>query len=469
MDDQQPPNRPAPTASLRLDRLSPQDMSNLWVEARGQPMHIAALAVLDTTPFPDPRGAPQLETLRSEIEHRLHLAPRLRQRLHRPPPGGGVPLWVDDPGFAIAEHVRAHTVAPPGDEAALVAACQELNQQALDRSRPLWELWLLTGLRGGRAALLIRLHHVLADGVAAVALMNSLLDTAPDTRPPSVPTWIPAPLPPFRVLLADNLRSRSRAVIHALAAFAHPATWLRRMGLAAAAAREVVRDGLAPASSLNGSVGQHRRLLLARADLGRAKSVAHAHGAKVNDVALAAVAGGARALLQHRGELTPALVLRASVPVSVRGADDPRAQGNRVGIMTVPLPVAEPDPVRRLAHIARTTAHSKRQPRGPVTDPLLGSYILRRGLPYLMGHQRLVNMFTSNVPGPSTPRYFAGARIVEVFQIGGVQGNVRLSVGVLSYMGQLNFDIVGDAESCPDLDLFAEGLRTALGELGVVT
>lgn len=445
-----------------LDRLSLQDVSNLRVEARGLPMHVAALAILEGAPLCDAEGRLRLDAVQAWIERRLHLAPRLRQVLHRAPLGFGPPVWADDAGFHIGNHVRTRAIGPPGDEAALLEACTDLNQAPLDRSRPLWELWLLTGLTGGNVGVLIRLHHVVADGIAGVALFASMFDLAPDAPSPPAPPWIPAPIPSWWELLTDNLRRHRAALGGALSRLGHPVRALRPLRANAAQLGGLLREGLAPRSSLNRTVGRHRRLLLVRADLETARQVAHAHGAKVNDVVLAGVAGGARELLRHRGELAPGLRLRAGVPVSMRGAGNPGASGNLVGVMLVGLPVAEPDPVRRLEQLARATAARKRR---PPYQP--GARLEQHGVVWVMAHQRLVNLFTSNVPGPPVPLYVAGARILELFQIGVIQGNVTVSVGVLSYAGQLNFDILGDADACPDLAVFAAGLQGALHELGV--
>ena len=447
-----------------LDRLSAQDVSNLRIEARGVPMHVAALAILEGAPLCDAEGRLRLESVRDEIERHLHLAPRLRQVVHRPPPGHGRPFWVDDPVFDIRAHVREQRVPPPGDEEALMGICEGLDGPALDPSRPPWELWFLTGLADGRVGMLIRLHHVVADGIASVALLGALFEDSPDAAVPSAPQWFPVPIPSSRDILIDNLRSRGRSLDNAISWLAHPMPGLRRLGAIPVSLREVFGEGAAPRSSLNVPVGMRRRLLLARADLDRAKDAAHAHGASVNDVLLAAVAGGTRELLLGRGELTPGLRLRTSVPVSVRTSRDRPDAGNLVALMIVPLPVADSDPVRLLEAIARETASRKRHPH--VMGPLPGSMLVQRALIGLMNRQRMVNLFTSNVPGPKDPLYFAGARVLEVFQIGVVQGNVTLSVGMLSYAGQLNVDIVADADVNPDLDVFADGLRNTLAALG---
>ena len=195
------PDGPGPSAppmgtySRRLERLSPVDAANMRVERHGRPMNVAALGVADGPPLLDAAGRLRLEEVRADLERRLHLAPRLRQVLVWPRPGLGPPAWADDPRFDIRWHVRARSVPAPGDEAALLAVCSELNQPPLDRSRPLWELWLLPGLADGNVGMLFRLHHAVADGIAAIALMGALLEDTPGTPPQPAPPWRPAPAP----------------------------------------------------------------------------------------------------------------------------------------------------------------------------------------------------------------------------------------------------------------------------------
>ena len=448
-----------------LDRLSSQDLSSLRVEARGVAMHVAALAILDGARLRDPEGERRLQELRAEVERRLHLAPRLRQVLVQPPFGGGRPLWVDDARFDISKHVRTRAVDPPGDEGALLAACAELDEPPLDRSRPPWELWFLTGLADGGVGMLIRLHHVVADGVASVALLGSLFDAPPGAPAIDTSTWVPAPPPPARAMRIDNAHRRAAAARRACAGLVHPDVWSRRLVAQARAAKDALGGGRAPDSSINVPVAGRRRISLARADLERAREVAHAHGGTINDVVLAAVAGGARALLGRRGEAVAGGTLRASVPVSIRGSADRPSDGNLVALMVVSLPVGEPDPARRLQTIARETTRLKRRPHA--TGSLPGPAVVQRAVVAMMHRQRLVNLFTSNVPGPPTPVSFVGAPVREVFQIGVVQGNVAIAVGALSYAGRLNIDVVADAAAVPDLEVFADGLRRSLDELGV--
>jgi diacylglycerol O-acyltransferase len=445
----------------RRDRLSPIDVSNLRVEDHGLPMHVAAFAILEGTPLLDASRELRLDALRGRLEQRLALAPRLRQALFRPRVGLGLPLWVDDSSFDIRQHVLALAIPAPGDESALLKVCAELNEPPLDRSRPLWEMWLLTGLADGTVGMLFRLHHVVADGIAALALIGTLFDAAPDAPAPVAGSWDPRPAPGPGELLSDNLRRHATALTAALSRIRHPAAMSRRLSVPVGQVWQLLREGSAPRVSLNRPVGRHRRLLFVRADLDRAKAVAHAHGAKVNDVVLAAMAGGARRLLGARGELKPGLVLKVSVAASIRSPADEPAIGNRVGIFLAPLPVGEPDPIRRLQQIARASAERKRH---PPYQP--GGRFVQRWMVRAMSHQRLVNLLASNLPGPPFHMFFAGARVLELFQVEVVQGNITVSVGVVSYAGQLNFDIVGDADASPDLAEFAAGVSDTLLQLG---
>jgi diacylglycerol O-acyltransferase / wax synthase len=359
--------------------------------------------------------------------------------------------------------VRARPVPEPVDEAALLQVCAELNEDGLDRSRPLWQMWLLTGLADGRAGLLIRLHHVVADGSAALAMLGALVDSDPRTPVQDAPGWTPAQVPTARALAADQLRRQVLVLMGVLTRRRRPPVMIARLVANVRQAGQLARDGRAPRISLNVPVSGRRRLLLVRADLERARSVAHAHGGTVNDLVLAAVAGGARSLLNARGEMGPGLVLKASVAASVRGQADQQARGNRVGIMIVPLPVGEPDPVRQLRRIATATAERKRRPPYQPSGRLLQPWMAR-----VMSRQRLVNLLVSNLPGPPDRLSFAGARILEMFQIGVVQGNVTVSIGALSYAGQLNFDVIGDRDAVPDLEAFADGMSDTLRRLGVL-
>jgi WS/DGAT/MGAT family acyltransferase len=445
----------------RIERLSQLDLSNLRIEDHGLPMHVAALMLVDQA---GPCGTLDLDTLRVAVDRRLHRVPRLRQILHRPPPGLGPPIWIDDPGFDVRDHVRHCAVPAPGDERTLLTVCSKLNASRLDRSRPLWEIWLLTGLAGGGSGLLIRLHHAVADGLAAVAMMEALFASDAGGPVPDVSTWRPRTKPSARELWADSLRRKIFATKNASVQMRHPSAIVARLRPLAWSARALARARRAPRVSINVPVSGHHRLMLVRADLDRVRKVAHAHGGTVNDVLLTAAAGGARRLLDARGELTPGLVLQVSVPASLRSPSDNVAAGNRVGVMIVPLRLGDTDPASRLSLIAATTATRKRQPLHQPNARLLQRWMVR-----MMKRQHLVNLIVSNVPGPRVPLYVAGVRITEIFQIGAVQGNVTISVGAFSYAGQLNLGVVGDPDALPDLTTFTYGIADTLSRLGALS
>ena len=456
------------------ERLSVLDASNLRIEDAGLPMHVAALLILDQLPPGSPAAEPGVAAVRAAVAQWLPRVPRLRQVLSPLPPGNKTFGWAADPDFDIRGHVRARSVPPPGDESALLALCTQLNEQRLDRSRPLWEVWLLTGLADGRAAVLIRLHHVMADGMAAVTMMDALFEPEPQPAPVDLEprpagagslsprAGDPAPAPEPGGARWPGPRPPARPAM-SLAATGRHVTGLRRLAALPGQGARLTREGRAPRLSLNQRIGPHRRLLLIRADLERARAAGHAQGGTVNDVVLAAVAGGMRGLLAGRAELVPDMVVKASVAVSLRRPGYQPAAGNQVGVMIVPLPAGEADPGRCLGQIARATAERKRR---PPYQP--NARFLQRWMARAMARQRLVNVLVSNLPGPSGPRYFAGARITEIFQIGVVQGNVTVSTGVLSYAGQLNFAVLADRDAVPDLDAFGTGARATLGQLGAL-
>jgi diacylglycerol O-acyltransferase / wax synthase len=454
----------------RYQRLSVQDAGFLYLEHAGLPQHFAIVAVAEGGPLGDPEGPLRVDAVRQELGGRLQLVPRLRQRVLCPPVGQGLPLWVDDPGFDLANHVRAVQVPVPGGQRELLGLCDELCLRLLDRARPLWELWLVTGLVGGRVGLVLKLHHSLADGLAAVQLAGVLLDGTADAPSPTPPPWQPRPTPSGSALLADNLAGRGATLAAVLARLRHPsrlaaeARVLAGAGRMAAGGRRHQRRSL-----LRRPVGGRRRLAVARAQLAEVKAVAHGHGATVNDLLLAAVTGGLRAMLLARGTPVDGLTLYASVPVALPIRADTAALGNQVGLMIVPLPVGEPDPVQRLRLITGATTERKRRPELLGSLRPVGSLTILRVLNRYSRHQRIVDLFVTNVPGPKRPLYLLGARLLEVFPVVQVAGNVPLSVAALSYDGQLNIGIQSDPDGFPDLDVFADGLRQSLEELGAAT
>jgi diacylglycerol O-acyltransferase / wax synthase len=447
-----------------MERLGAQDLMTLWPEELGWPQDIGALVILDGSGLLDADGRFLIEKARHVIGSRLHLVPRFRQLLYRPGFGLGWPLWIDASSVDIAEHVRVFPLGAPADESRLLLACEELRRRRLNRSRPLWEMWFLPGLPDGRVGLLMKLHHAIADGVAGVAALVAFVDLVPDPPGTSATPWTPAPMPSTRALLADNLRRRLRAIGRTFTGLDHPVDTVRQARLGWPAVRETFAEGRAPRTSLNQRVGWHRSFALIRSDLALVKRIAHAHDAKVNDVLMVVLAGGLRELLLGRGERVDGLVLRAFVPVSLHAEQPGQARGNLGGAMAVPLPVGEPDDARRLGLIAAETAERKKK-RRPQGGTLFRSVPIQRAFLHLAPHQHLMNTYATNVPGPPVPLYFAGARVLEVFPIVPILGNLSIGVGALSYAGQFNITTVADRETCPDLEVFVDGARRSLNAL----
>ena len=445
----------------RMDRLTAQDLFMLWGGDFGWSQDIGVLAILDGTRLLDPDGRVRIDEVRRRLEPRLALVPRFRQLLYRPRRGLGWPLWVDAPSFDLADHVQVFPLAAPADEAQLLQACADLYERRLDPSRPLWQAWLLPGLPDQQVGLLLRAHHTIADGVAGMAAFGALLDLDADAPTPAAPPWTPTPIPTAGELLRDNLHRRRQELGHGLSRLAHAS---RPQRGSSGALREFVAER-GPRTSLNRPIGADRRLAIVRSHLDLAKQVAHAHHAKVNDVVLAAVAGGLRQLLASRGEDVAQLTLRVAVPVSLHHEQPGQASGNQDAMMMVPLRLGEPDPVRRLELIAAETAARKHKAHPQVTSGLFRFVAVQRATYRFQVHQRFVNLGVTNVPGPPVPLYLAGAQLLELFPVAPIIGNQTLTVGVLSYAGQLNLTAVADQATCPDVGVFADGMRSALEEL----
>jgi len=455
------------SATQPLDRLTASDLFLLW-DDYGWTSDIGGLAIMDGANLVDGDGEVRIDSIRKHLDPKLQAVRRFRQLLYRPRFGLGWRLWVDAPSFDIADHVKVRRVAAPGDEAALLEACEELARRPMDHSRPLWELWLLPGLGGGRVGAYLKLHHAIADGTAAIAAFGALLDFTPETSEAVATEWTPDPLPSTSDLLRDNLRRRTHELGRGLSGLVHPARTWKRTRRVLPAWREVLADKPAPGTSLNRPVGHGRRLALVRSRLEPLKDSAHAHHGKVGDVVLAAVAGGLRELLLGRGELANGLTQRAMVTLSEHQEGAIQASGNKPGWMMVQLPLDEPDPVRRLEVIAGETAAAKQQARPEAgTGPF--RFVLGQRIWYWMfPRQKAVNIVVTNVPGPPVPLYFAGAKLLEVFPMMPTMGNLTVVVAALSYAGQLNVTVVGDRDACPDIDHFARGVRQTLEDLAAL-
>ena len=427
-----------------IERAGPTDLMQLAGDFPDSPMQVTAILVLGTGTAMD------LTAVRDVIGRRIRAVPRLRQRLVRAPFGGGRPVWVDDSDFDIGDHVHAVGCPAPGDEAALLGVAADIMARRLPRNRPLWSATLVTLLSDGRAALVVTLHHVLADGVGGLAVLAHLVDGAP-TMPD---TAFPRPAPGRRALFLDASGARLRALGHL------PAR-ARRLRSAFA---ELAGGGIPgpPKSSLNRPIGAHRSLAVARVDLARVQRLAHAHGATVNDVVLTAVTGALHAVLRCRGEDVDRFVI--SVPVAGRRAAIVGHLGNEVGVMTVPVTVAG-DPHQRLAAIART-ARSRRPADPGLSAALLGPVF--RALAWFgifrwfVDRQHLVTTMVTNLHGPDVRLSFLTAPITEVIPVSPITGNVTVGFAVLSYAGTLAVTVIADPGRCPDLPVLLARLQSGL-------
>jgi len=450
-----------------VDRLTDEDQRMLWPDEIW-PQEIGALAVLDGGGLAGQGDRMRIEAVREMIAARLHLVPRFRQLLYMPRPGLGRPVWVDAPAFDLADHIQVVPVPGPGDEAALLRAAEQLRRRRLDRSRPLWQMWLLPGLPEGRVGMYVKIHHVIGDATAGMAALGALLDAAPAAPAGPAAPCTSAPPPTARDLLADNLRHHASGLGHAASALARPVTTARHTRAAWTVVREAATGPPAARTSLDRMVGPGRALAPIRSSLDQAKQIAHRHHATVNDVLLAVTAGGLRGLLRSRGEPVEDLVVPIYVPITLRPAQQrDQARGNLTALMTVPLPVGVPDPGRRLEQIATDTASRKAENR-PSVGTVFHGPMPRRAFLAVVNHQH-VSLASADVPGPAQPLYLAGARLLEVFPVLPLMGKTTLGVGALSYAGQFNIMAVADHDACPDLDVFAATARDQLRALTAST
>jgi diacylglycerol O-acyltransferase / wax synthase len=455
---------------MTMQRMSAQDASFLHIESDETPMHVGGVSIFEGPP-------PAFEDLLATIAGKLALVPRYRQVVRFVPFALGRPVWVDDPHFNLGYHVRRTALPRPGGDGELRTLVGRVMSQNLDRAKPLWEVWAVEGLGERRWALISKVHHCMVDGIAATDLMSVMFDSEREQPPwAGEARWTPGPPPSSLRLLADALVEQAIDPLSAARGvggeFADPR---RLAGLLLDASRGVVASvGLVrqqPPSSLNGPLGPHRRWAWARGQLSDVRTIRAALGGTVNDVVLAAIAGGFRELLLGRGESVER-PLRTLVPVSVRQADERGTYDNRVSAMFAELPVEIEDPARRLRSLRDQMANlkaSKQAVAGEVLTSLsgfappmllaLGARLATR-LP-----QRSINTGTTNVPGPQVPLYLGGRRLVESFPYIPLFAHVRLAVAIFSYNGSLSFGVSGDYDTAADIDVLSAGIERGLAQL----
>jgi len=417
--------------------------------------HIGAVLVLGAAP-----GFTVAEA-RRVLGERIRAVPRLRQRLYRAPPGCGRPYWADDPAFDLSEHVRQVCCPPPGDERALLDLAAAQLGEPLPRSRPLWSATFVTGLADGGTGLLVIMDHVLADGVAGLAVLGTLVDQVTGTAQARTDRF-PVPAPRARDLAADAWRGRLRRAARGEPGAPRQARGLRRIreGIAELAGTRPPRRR--PATSLNRPVGPRRRLDVVAVDLAGVRDSGHAHGGTVNDVVLAAVAGALRTLLAARGERLGEVTI--TVPVAARRAASSGELGNQIGIMTVTVP-ATGDLGTRVTRTAEITRGHKSRTRGASAALFVPAFLLlaRVGLlRWFANHQRAVQTFVTNLPGPEDPLTFGGAAVRAIIPIPSTTGNITVTFAAMSYAGTLRITVLSDPSRMPDAPVLATALRHEL-------
>ncbi len=434
-------------------------------------MHIGGVLIFDGPP-------PAFEDYLNHVRGRLHLVPRYRQRLSTPPLEAGRPLWTDDPSFNLEYHVRHSALPAPGTEEQLFQLTSRIVSQQLDRSKPLWESWLIEGLEDDRFALIFKTHHALVDGVSGVDLATVLLDLAPTPTPPAtdLEPWQPKSEPsPVELVLAGvrgAIGTTAELVQKAVNAATRPATSLQIVRDAAEGLGEIVWAGLnpAPETPLNVDIGPHRRYAVVRQQLEDYKEVKDALGGTVNDVVLTVVSGSLATWLRSRGIRTEGLEMRALVPVSVRTAGERGTLGNRLTAMRGPLPVYIRDPVARLRFVKQAMDGLKesKQAVGAATlaavNNLAPPTILAQAS-RLNFSTRLFNLIVTNIPGPQLPLYVLGRELHDLLPIAFLPEHHALAIAIMSYNGRIEYGLLADYDALPDIDLIAEGIDASLQEL----
>lgn len=459
-----------------MQRLSGMDATMLYLETPSAHMHVGGAFVFDGTSL---QRSPY-DAVSELIESRLHLLPPFRRRLVEVPFGLHHPLWIEDPDFQLSYHLRRAALPSPGGEPELARFAGEVFGRQLDRSRPLWETYVVEGLRDGMFAFLTKTHHAAIDGVSGAELAVNLLDLTPevvDVPPPETP-WVPDRVPTDFEMLGHAVSSLSRQPVAALKS-------LRRTVEVALSVREYNRQpGIvpppspfsAPRCSLNGTISPHRRVAFTDVSLDDVKTVKNTFGGTVNDVVLALVAGALRSYLEDKGEaLEESLV--AAIPISVRTEDERGTLGNRISSMLASLATTIDDPVKRFRAICEGTRAAKQQDQAVGATSLtewaeFASPAIAGRAARMMSNLRvfdkmrpLFNVTVSNVPGPNFPLYSAGCRMVAMYPMGPLMDGVGLNITVMSYMGRMYFGMVSCWETVPEVEKIAGYVDDSLSEL----
>ncbi len=450
------------------DRLTSLDASFLYLETPAMHMHVAGVSVF----APRKDGPLCYEDVVRVVEARLHLAPRLRQRVLPVPGNLARPLWADDDRFDLDFHLRRAAIPSPGGRLQLERAVGRVLSRPLDRSKPLWELYVYEGLAEDRTAVLLKLHHALADGIGGMLIGSALFDLQPDAPlgAPAYP-WVPEPMPSREDMVRDAIREMTSHPIETLADAARtPRRALDSIGRTLSGMGSIVGMGAAPRGPFDAKIEPARRFATAEVAFERLRAIKRTLGGTVNDVVLTAVAIGLHALLAARGDTTKGRTLRVMVPVSVRSRAEAGDVGNRVAPAFVEIPVGRMTPRSRLAKVRAATEELKSGSMAVSADAIigLGAYAppaLHAAAARLVSRGRWFNLVVSNVPAPQVPLYLGGARLVASYPAMPLGETCGLSVACTSLGGTMAFGLTADWDVLKDIDVLARGIERGVDDL----
>jgi diacylglycerol O-acyltransferase len=458
---------------MPTERLTALDASFLYLEGPAMHMHVAGLSVLDPSTRPD--GRLRFEDVEQAFASRLHMAPRLRQKVKMVPYGLTVPVWVDDAAFDLDFHLRRAALPSPGGRVELSQQVARILSRPLDRSKPLWELYVIEGLEDGHVATLMKIHHAMVDGLSGMHLTASLFDLSPEVPDdPPAPAWHPNPEPSSQQLLREAAQTVFKHPVHGMmnaleAIQRSPAVAALDLNSVLSGFRSILDMGARPLSGLDVHIGPNRRFAIADAPLQQFKDIKDALGGTVNDTVLTVIGGAMHRLFRERSEPTRGRTLRVLVPVSVQAGRN-ASLGNRVAPGFVDLPVGAMGAKRRLSMVRDGTAYLKDSMMAMSADAIIGLGIYAPG-GMLAAAARLAsrgpwfNLVVSNIPGPPQPLYLAGARLVAQYPSLPLGKNSALSIGCTSIGGTMAFGLTGDYDGMPDLQRLSFALEESIAEV----
>ena len=454
---------------MPAERLSGLDASFLYLEKPGVHMHVAGLSIFGARADGSLLTYDDVERV---VEARLRLAPRLRRKLRSVPGNLSRPVWIDDDRFDLDFHLRRASVPAPGGRFELERAVGRVLSRPLDRTKPLWELYVFEDLSEDRTAILLKIHHAMADGIGNMMIASALFDLTADA-PTGEPdgAWSAEPAPPMQDLIRDAVEE---AVLHPIQSLAHVARQPRIVAETASAAADALRTvagmGTPPRGPFDGRVGPNRRFATAERPFAVFRGIKESLGGTVNDVVLAVVAGGVHALLESRGETTQGRSLRAMVPVSVRSPGDGGDIGNRVAPSFVDVPVGRMAARTRLRRVRVAAARIKDSGMAVGADTIigLGAYAppaLHATAARLIAQARWCNLVVSNIPAPQVPLYFAGAPLEASYPAMNLKEDCGMSVACTSAAGTMAFGLTADWDLIPDIEVLARGVESEVDRL----